>query len=317
MRASETALLVTLAACFNPHAPAGALCAAPGAAERCPSGQQCVAHDGVETCELMGALTDAAASDSAGDGSSVDGDRDGDGVRDSVDNCPDSYNPTQDDEDGDHVGDACDPCPPFADNTDGDGDGVGDACDPNPATPGDKLVAFEGFASSPPGIWTPSGSFTVASGDAVLNAGDGATSTLTIVSPSATHVEIRAALAVDKIAASTINLGSINVIDQMQPGTDKSIGCQLSGLANGTQEELRIYDGSTSVAVKTTPHAFSAGTQTELRLRRSGTSYDCHATGPSQDLTGTAAFSPASPRMGLRVHGAKASFHWVMLVQSP
>ncbi len=38
-------------------------------------------------------------------------DSDGDGVGDSVDNCPNHYNPDQADEDGDGVGDVCDECP--------------------------------------------------------------------------------------------------------------------------------------------------------------------------------------------------------------
>jgi subtilisin family serine protease len=60
-------------------------------------------------------------------------DRDGDGIPDHLDNCPDVPNPDQADTDGDGVGDACDNCPtvPNPDQTDTDGDGVGDACDPD------------------------------------------------------------------------------------------------------------------------------------------------------------------------------------------
>ena len=85
-------------------------------------------------------------------------DSDGDGIADSEDNCPYTFNPNQADSDGDGRGDACEsvntptPVPPDADNdgipdavdnclntynpdqTDSDGDGRGDACDP-PDTP--------------------------------------------------------------------------------------------------------------------------------------------------------------------------------------
>ena len=75
------------------------------------------------------------------------GDRDNDGIADSVDNCPDVANPKQYDEDGDHIGDACDNCPHIAnaDQADGDRDHVGDACDPHPAQAGDRILLFLGF----------------------------------------------------------------------------------------------------------------------------------------------------------------------------
>ncbi len=42
----------------------------------------------------------------------VEADRDGDGIPDSQDNCPDVFNPSQEDSDGDGIGDACDAgCP--------------------------------------------------------------------------------------------------------------------------------------------------------------------------------------------------------------
>ena len=83
-------------------------------------------------------------------GMSSPGDRDGDGVMDMVDNCPDMFNPVrpldsgnQADGDGDTVGDACDPCPLEVgtmgctppDPNDLDGDGVVDTMDNCPGLP--------------------------------------------------------------------------------------------------------------------------------------------------------------------------------------
>jgi hypothetical protein len=60
-------------------------------------------------------------------------DGDGDGFQDSLDNCPNTYNPSQSDVDRDNRGDACDNCPatPNTDQMDTDADDLGDACDPD------------------------------------------------------------------------------------------------------------------------------------------------------------------------------------------
>jgi hypothetical protein len=72
-------------------------------------------------------------------------DRDGDGVHDGIDNCPDIANADQTDTDGDGIGDACDNCPLVAnaDQSDRDRDGNGDACDPALADSFDDW-SFEG-----------------------------------------------------------------------------------------------------------------------------------------------------------------------------
>ena len=84
-----------------------------------------------------------------------DGDKDGDGIADSKDNCPDIFNPIrpvdngkQADSDGDGVGDACDPCPLDKDKSDcdpidfddKDGDGIINAFDncPFKSNPGQE-----------------------------------------------------------------------------------------------------------------------------------------------------------------------------------
>jgi hypothetical protein len=58
-------------------------------------------------------------------GAALAADADGDGLDDSLDNCPTIANPSQSDFDGDEIGNACDSC------TDIDADGVGDAGYPN------------------------------------------------------------------------------------------------------------------------------------------------------------------------------------------
>jgi len=76
------------------------------------------------------------------------GDRDGDGVPDDIDNCPDVANPGQANEDGDDRGDACDLCPHLAGTVPGtddddDHDGIGNQCDPHVGP--DQLIVFLPF----------------------------------------------------------------------------------------------------------------------------------------------------------------------------
>jgi hypothetical protein len=58
-------------------------------------------------------------------------DTDGDGIGDACDNCPYVVNTNQQDSDSDNAGDACDKCKGFPDADDYDGDGVPDGCDCN------------------------------------------------------------------------------------------------------------------------------------------------------------------------------------------
>ncbi|XP_067824685.1 thrombospondin-4-like isoform X1 [Heptranchias perlo] len=77
--------------------------------------------------------------DGDGKGDSCDHDMDGDGIRNSLDNCERISNQDQLDQDNDGVGDACDSCPNISnpDQLDGDDDLVGDSCDTNMDSDGD------------------------------------------------------------------------------------------------------------------------------------------------------------------------------------
>ena len=84
-------------------------------------------------------------------------DRDGDGILDGDDNCPDTPNPGQEDADADGVGDACDNCvntanPGQEDNNGiNDGDGIGDACEnATPTCPASPAVQT---------VWPPNHQF--------------------------------------------------------------------------------------------------------------------------------------------------------------
>lgn len=73
-------------------------------------------------------------------------DRDGDGLRDAVDTCPDFPDPQNGDTDADGLGDYCDNCPatPNRDQRDSNGDGSGDACAPP------QKASINGIELAPP-----------------------------------------------------------------------------------------------------------------------------------------------------------------------
>jgi hypothetical protein len=308
---------VALAACFDPHAPADVPCAPLGSPARCPSGQICVPRGGIEVCALEPGH-DAGAIDArdacVGCPDTPPGDSDGDGVLDAVDNCPGKPNSDQADEDNDLIGDVCDPCPPYPTNTDGDGDGVGDACDPNPGTGGDAILSFDGFAGGLPAGWTTAGSFTAAGGDGVAVAAANAGATLSTAIPSAARYDVWAEATLDSI---TTALGAFGVAAVHQPGTDAVVVCQLVGNANGTSQELRIFDTNAGTLVANVAHAFTPGLRALVRIHRDGTKFDCYASNPAAMITGTSAFAPASPEIELRVRSASAHYHWVMVTTSP
>ena len=129
----------------------------------CPSGLTCLAG----MCRESGAT--GACSTTAMDGM-VDAapDRDGDGVADDGDNCPDMMNPDQANEDLDEFGDVCDICPISANNADADHDNVGDDCDPDGNTQ-DHILLFEGFNTAPAAGQPYGDTWTFGNGVATVN----------------------------------------------------------------------------------------------------------------------------------------------------
>lgn len=67
-------------------------------------------HNSIDNCPLV-SNPDQADRNGNGIGDACDGDIDGDGIVDTRDNCPTTFNPDQKDSDGDGIGDTCDPCP--------------------------------------------------------------------------------------------------------------------------------------------------------------------------------------------------------------
>ncbi|MEP6819372.1 MAG: thrombospondin type 3 repeat-containing protein, partial [bacterium] len=101
--------------------------------------------NGVGNDTIKASFTDATGANQAATAQKhwIITDRDGDGVPDTTDNCPDTPNADQADADGDGVGDACDNCVHTANpnQADSDRDGIGDACDLCAADP---LKAYPG-----------------------------------------------------------------------------------------------------------------------------------------------------------------------------
>jgi len=269
-----------LAGCFKPVPPTGAACGPGGA---CPSGLLCAPL--TDTCErtITDALIDVPVDTVTIDG--PPGDRDGDGVPDLRDNCPDVANADQHDEDGDGVGNPCDNCPatPNAMQANADADGVGDACDPEPAAP-DHIALFEGFDAMPTG-WMINPGITVAGGKMSVPSFHSASAPLV-----SAQGWVETAYTVTALPATADTYRSVEVI--AQAGASGTVGAYRCGLFDNPQTpdtlnlELQDFKSPYSITGQYQLGAnFSVGNAGHLTLAYSAANLDCSATTPVSDAS--------------------------------
>lgn len=312
--AARAALLIGLAACYDPRPQPGAPCSPD---QLCPRGQVCVA----DVCVADGVALDAQ----------VDGllpgqvDRDQDGVADESDNCVELANADQGNEDGDVRGDVCDPCPVEANNAPGDpdGDGVADGCDPRPNAAGDRIVVFEGFHRGIPTTWQVVGNATPAGDDVVLTSiADNHTAVLPAM-VSVANGSLTASLVVEATVGDFDS--AVTVVTPYDPSSDDGIFCELyapdAGSPNGRY--ISLWDSPQDTERGTRDFAWATATPYRVTLTRSGTngnSYACSVTpagGQPQVASGSTTARPAVSRAALAVYGANARVAWMLFVSSP
>jgi hypothetical protein len=280
-----------------------------------------------------------AACGRLGFGVSDDGDRDGDGVSDSLDNCPDLANPSQHDEDRDGFGDACDHCPhlPSATDPDQDGDGVGDACDPNPGSPGDSLsfVSFED-AMLPDG-WVATSftdPWTLGDDVAAVTLGRDHVAMLTMASPDSEVISVETEVAVLGVSPYSVQdnvARNVAIIDDYDVATDSGF---LFGLViddvgasqDAKLEILRVDDGSGTASYGAPPPTgalVQPGQPYHLRYTRTvdqRTSEVDGLVGAPSSARGEASIGGGAgggPRIGVRARGTMDQFHYVVVIASP
>ena len=244
------------------------------------------------------------------------GDRDGDGVLDTDDNCPDIANKGQADEDGDGRGDVCDVCPGDRDDgTDGDGDGVGDVCDPNPGRPIDHIVLFEGFHGGIPAGWDAFGAWRQEGDDIAVVSGPGVASSLALVDPLPNGVTYLVGKVT--IGESFDPQGSSNYVGltrNWDPVSDSSVRC-LEGLRTSTSPPgFALRDtGGVALSVELA-YPYAVGMVERFQFKRDGTMYTC--ANATLTVSGSSPVTSAMQELGLRTRSTSASYAWMMLIES-
>ena len=189
------------------------------------------------------------------------GDRDGDGVLDFEDNCPDAVNPDQADADGDGIGDVCDSgedsdadgvsditdnCPLTynPDQADADGDGVGDVCDncPDVANPDQADADFNGVGDACDGGGGAGGGAAIAiakTADAEeVHAGDLVNYTYEVTNPGDDPLDVT--VSDDKCSPLTFTGGDDDSNNKLDPGETWIYTCSMA-----------LYEDTTNTALAT------------------------------------------------------------------
>jgi hypothetical protein len=251
----------------------------------------------------------------AGDGSGGPGDRDGDGVADGDDLCPDHADSRQRDHDGDRHGDVCDRCPFLASDADPDldGDGVGDACDPRPNMAGDVRALWIGFHDedadllADPAQWGQTGTWSIVDGWARGTSGGFALLRST--------VDVPRAVATSRIRLDDVSSGNTAV-------------AILSGLVGPLGGSTQLYQCALfQFQARIGAHSISTGIDSDMRtswpveiadgaivdvVSRFGGMFACTFSAPS--TTASTLRGATDGEVELLVQDATASFDYLFVV---
>jgi hypothetical protein len=258
-------------------------------------------------------------------------DRDGDGVPDDVDLCPDAADPRQHDEDADGVGDACDRCPHLSDpaQDDGDADGVGDACDPDD-TADNEIVAFLSFddPALPPGwaaVVEAGSPWTVADGDlSVSMDGDDVALFTTEPTPSGARVVVETELTIDAVApwVSGYAFRTIAIVDDAEGAVTADDATWLGLIQNAqtgesaTLEALLLRAGRTETNLETVAIGapLAVADRHRLRYERDGSMRSVTLVRASP-LVASGDAPVIGGGIGLRVRGLSVRFHYLVVIR--
>lgn len=271
--------------------------------DACSSKQPC---SGGQVCDLTNPGGAACL-----DGS---GDLDGDGIPNQMDFCNHTPGGAYD-EDADGFGDECDACPiskPPA-KPDADGDAVDSPCDPDSATPGDKVVLFNGFNTAVPTAWTASAGWTISNGEALMTPANPATvEQLTVKLPMGSNrVSILAAYRVEATPAAPVTEAGVIAQSRLPLGVT-TVSC---GATRSLGDQLRT---ETNAGVKTTPamNLFDPTSKYRIAQQIIGAQVNCALIGDrEQDADQAASNGENMTEVGLYARGSAIRFAYLLVVQ--